>query len=160
MLTRVSMQRERERDTLDWFILVRVHDQTNLITWATFWHSRGARIPPAVYKPLSVQLWQRTLKRQVTRSTDALNPSWTSSSTTNLNERGKRFVDRTREKPTPLVYPYRCVYLIERVSAVVGVEHQQWDHRKHKLREKNRSRDRREDLHRPWLTVTNSRLQL
>jgi len=56
------------------------------MTWATFWHSLGAKIPPAVYKPLRVQLWQRTLNRQATRSTDALKPSWTSSSTTNLKK--------------------------------------------------------------------------
>jgi len=82
ILTRINMQLTIKylRKEID------VYDQRNLITWATFWHSLGAKIPPAVYKPLRVQLWQRTLNRQATRSTEALKPSWTSSSTTNLNQ--------------------------------------------------------------------------
>ncbi len=66
------------------------------MTWAIFWHSLGANIPPAVYKPLRVQVWQRTLKRQVTRSAETLKPSWTNSSTTNLNKSIKIFMSITK----------------------------------------------------------------
>ncbi len=66
------------------------------MTWAIFWHSRGANIPPAVYKPLTVHVWQRRLKRQVTRSAETLKPSWTNSSTTNLNQ-AKWFIWRKKK---------------------------------------------------------------
>jgi len=55
----------------------------------------------------------------VTRSTDALKPSCTSSSTTNLNIKNKIFQQKKKILPTKQVYPCQYLYPIVLVSIVV-----------------------------------------
>ena len=133
MLTRVSMQKERD-----------------------FWllHSRSCSWPDEFDHVSDILTLSRrkdtTRCVQTTERTALATDTETASDTFNRRfesivnklidhepkQTGQTFPLSIRWKPTPLVYPYRCVYLIEQVSAVAGVEHRQWDHRKHKLREK------------------------